>query len=193
MEDPLARESCMVLTQRRSRDGNLEPSHAGIDRPGSKQRTILSEPSEFYVIQIADWDWAFSFSTNRTGFLAGAYLDARHLNITGDLLRPKSLKVQSAKLTLLPDPGLQPEKWPARPPAEIAQLSVQGGILEASIHLPWDALSPLLVAMCAGHLKFAMLDAGRLHRRQASILGFRMARSYAETDLPPEQPQPRRR
>jgi hypothetical protein len=59
-----------------------------------------------HVIEFVDWEWDYMFGIEIPGrFSDGPYMDYRHLNIKGKLLRPTSIarKAPTADVTCSPD------------------------------------------------------------------------------------------
>jgi hypothetical protein len=53
-----------------------------------------------------DWDWDFTFSVSQLKNRDDPYLDFRHLELHGPLLRPSRIKVEDVEMSFLPDPRL---------------------------------------------------------------------------------------
>jgi hypothetical protein len=73
-------------------------------RPRKKRRVRKAHAETIsYIIEIKDWDWEFSFGINAMKDRADPYLDFRHLELRGTLLRPSEIKTDKVELTFLPD------------------------------------------------------------------------------------------
>jgi hypothetical protein len=68
-------------------------------------RPVLS--MEYYIVQITDWDWSYSFSVNFSKWDDRRYSIHRHLLARGNVLLPSSLKAkaETAELTFMSDVG----------------------------------------------------------------------------------------
>jgi hypothetical protein len=178
----------MARSPRRQFGNRAAPPQPAISAAPARAKRPRKEPTEFYVVEIADWDWSFSFAANFSRALPGPFIDARLLKINGPLLRPNMAGIKMAELILLPDPRLNHNQLRCVPrPPEIAQLHIQSGKLYGIVAIPADVLSSVMTALTCGRLKYVVLEGGPLFRRQASIRGFRIASSFDETHLPPER------
>ena len=62
--------------------------------------------------------------------------------------------------------------------------NLRNGLLEALLSFPADALTPVLQGLTAEKLRYATLDATRLHYRQGLVRDFSFYESYDEEDWP---------
>ena len=71
----------------------------------TKNQQVTGEPlsaAVHYILEIKDWDWAFSFGANESGDIDGPYWDYRHLELRCTMLGPLTIKAAQASLHLLP-------------------------------------------------------------------------------------------
>lgn len=70
----------------------------------------------FYVVDINNWDWSFSFGLDGSKYSSDPYSDYRHLEIVGSLIAPVDVKAVKVVVHLLPDKDLNQEShnkiWP---------------------------------------------------------------------------------
>lgn len=136
-----------------------------------------------YVVEFKGWDWSFSFGINRSKHFPGPYQDFRHLCISGTLLRPNNLKVNSVDVTLLPDVRLNLGVHSNDKLTGVGSLQVLNGKLQALLSMPADALLPVLQVLTAGRLRYAVLEGEPLRYRQGLLHSYRLDMSIDEEDL----------
>lgn len=139
----------------------------------------------YYVVEIQDWDWSFSFGVTKPPLREGPYGDYRHLVVKGKLLRPSKVKTETVELSFLPDQKLnEGRREHDPPPPSIGALSLHRGHLSGVFGLPADALPLLLTMATAGHLRYVILLGAPFRYGHASIKNFRFEMKVEEDDLP---------
>ena len=91
-------------------------------RGGRCARSLLD-----YVVEIADWDWGYSLSLNATTGKYrddDPYMEFRHLQITGRLLRPAGLKTDTVEVSLLPSNDMSEERRKDYKPIALGGLDI---------------------------------------------------------------------
>lgn len=88
-----------------------------------RRRTPLEEFDQ-YIMQIASWDWSYSFSLNTQRNAIDPYHEFRHLRITGKLLRPIGQKTDKVELTLLPKADDNEDRRTDHKPLSVGSLEV---------------------------------------------------------------------
>jgi len=152
-----------------------------------KRRTRRrQDETVYYVIEIERWDWGYSFGVNNIRTIEDPYLEFRHLEIEGKLLRPGAVKVERAGLVLMPDKRLNEENRARNTPKVVGSLNLHKGMLQGLLSMPSDALGPVLQMLIAGRLDFAVLEGTRLHYRHGTVKHLRLDGTFDEDDLPPE-------
>lgn len=152
----------------------------------ARPRRKPEDESIYYVVQIDDWEWGFSFGINSMRDRDDPYHDFRHLNLTGKLLRPAKVKANAVRLVLMPDERLNREARQRQVPITVGSLNLHRGQLEALLPIPADVLASLLTMASAEKLRFAVLHGGKLRYGHAGARNFRLEMSIDEDDLPPE-------
>lgn len=76
-------------------------------RPGRRPRELPT----WYVVAVEGWEWSYSFGIQRMKDRPEPYDDYRHLHLTGTLLRPSKLKVETVRLIFLPDEAYNRDQW----------------------------------------------------------------------------------
>ena len=157
--------------------------HANGSRQGRRQRLR----HVYYVVEIENWDWSYSFGLDQSRNRDAPYREFRHLHITGKLLRPRSFRTDQVEITLMPDVRLKEEKRNRDEPHAVGALIMDRGLLHVLLPFPADALMPALQALTAGKLRYVTIDGSPLHYRQGSIKYFSLDWKYDPTELPPEE------
>jgi hypothetical protein len=138
-----------------------------------------------HVIEFVDWEWNYMFGIDTTkGLLAGPYIDFRHLNIKGKILRPTSIKAPIADVTCFPDYRLsESDSRQKHEPKAVGYISHRGKDYRASLHLPADAFGLVLQMMIAGKYRYLSIEAEKSFRGEAMVRHFRFTGSLDEDDL----------
>jgi hypothetical protein len=77
-------------------------------RPATKKRRRPpSKEFVYYIVEIQDWDWGYSFSLNTERDPIDPYHEFRHLQIEGRMLWPAGLKTDCVEVSLLPTLDLE--------------------------------------------------------------------------------------
>jgi hypothetical protein len=154
-----------------------------------KKKRRRAPPEEFveYVVEIANWDWGYSLLLNTsTGRYRDddPYMEFRHLQITGKLLRPVGLKTDAVQVSLLPSSGMSEEKRKDYKPIALGALDLYPDMIKGSIGIPADVLSPILQTLIAKELKFILLTGSKFRYRSARLTGLRLEMRLTEDDAP---------
>jgi len=158
-------------------------------KAAKKKKRRRAPPEEFveYVVEIADWDWGYSLSLNAsTGKYRDddPYMEFRHLQITGKLLRPAGLKTDTVEVSLLPSSGMSEERRKDYKPIALGGLDIYPDMIKGSIGIPADALSPILQMLIAKELKFILLTGSKFRYRSARLTGLRLEMRLTDDDAP---------
>lgn len=151
-------------------------------RPGRKPRELPT----WYVVAVESWEWSYSFGIQRMKDRPEPYDDYRHLHLTGTLLRPAKLKVETVRLIFLPDEAYNRDKWDRHKRPHVGSVSLHRGRFEALCSMPANALAPILTMLAADKIKYAVLDGAKLRYGHADITHYRLDMSMDEDDLPPD-------
>jgi hypothetical protein len=133
-----------------------------------------------YLVQIASWDWEFSFGLAASAYIDGPYADHRQLRIQGQLLLPTNLSANSVELTLMPHICVAKDRKRENPPTAVASLQLYNSRLLGLISMPNDALSPVLQMLIAGRFRFVSLHGPRLRYRRALVHSYRLHATLEE-------------
>ncbi|CAN7570665.1 hypothetical protein LJR220_005209 [Bradyrhizobium sp. LjRoot220] len=137
-----------------------------------------------HVIEIVDWEWDYMFGIDTGRFNNGPYMDYRHLNIEGTILRPTSIKASAGEVTLFPDHRLSDiEGRRKHEPKAVGAISHRGKDYQANLHLPADAFGLVLQMMIAGRYRYVLIEAHKSFRGEALIRHFRFSGTIDEDDL----------
>jgi hypothetical protein len=151
----------------------------------SKQRR---QKSIFYVARIKEWSWDYSFGINNTPkWIVGPYQDYRHLNVSGELLRPSGMSSVEVALTFVPTRNLRDAKYQTNPD-NVGRFDWERGSTDLNGHLslPEDVLSSLLPMLIANRYEFLTLESFDLFRGQALIRSYHFPATLDPADFPPE-------
>ena len=143
----------------------------------------------YYIVQITDWDWSYSFGLNATTFDNRHYSDYRHLLVRGKVLLPSKLKVktEAAELTFLPDiPPAELEQRGDPRPRAVGHLQVHKGLLTGGLSMATEALDAVMRMLLAGRLKYVVLDGEAMRYRQALIRHYQLVTQLDPEDYPDE-------
>jgi hypothetical protein len=91
-------------------------------RKKKRRRRTLGEEFVDYVVEIAGWDWSYSFSLNTEKDPDDRYHEFRHLKIAGKLLRPTGRKTDVVEVSLLPSEHMSAEKRKDYKPLALGRL-----------------------------------------------------------------------
>lgn len=153
-------------------------------RHGRQKLTIT-----YYVVQITEWDWSYSFGLNATTFDDRRYSDYRHLLVRGKILLPSKLrtKAEAVELTFLPDmtPADLEQRGDPRPRA-VGHLNIHQGVLTGGLSMATEALDAVMRMLLAGRLKYVVLDGEAMRYRQALIRHYQLVTQLDPEDYPDE-------
>ncbi len=151
-----------------------------------RRRGSQREDTVYYVLEIKDWEWSFSFGVNPTKYGDGPYSDYRHLQLRGNLLRPTKVKALDVDWTFLPDRELNEDKRARHEPNAVGSLQLHRGHLTGLLSIPSDALPSVLQMVIAGRFKFVVAHGDRLRYGRAAIRHYRLEMTIRDDDLPLE-------
>jgi hypothetical protein len=158
-----------------------------------KRRRAPREEFVEYVVEITAWDWGYSLSLNAsTGKYRDddPYLEFRHLQITGKLLRPTGLKTDRVEVSLLPSNDMSEERRKDYKPLALGGLEAYPDRMTASLGIPADVLSPILQMLIAKQCRFMLLRGTKFRYRSARLTGIRLEMALTEDDMPPVDETP---
>lgn len=164
----------------------IQPEGKKKARVRKRRRAPRQEPI-YYVVQIEAWDWSFSFGINRSKLFDDPYMDYRHLQLTGRLLRPKKIKADKADITILPNIYLNEDRRQQQKPTAVGSLNLDKGTLTGLLSMPQDALDAVVQMLVAGRVKYIIMTGDPLRYRQGKVQSYRLERELHEDDLPPDE------
>src|SRR5258708_142718 len=116
----------------------------------TQQNADVALTATYYLFQIQNWSWTFSFGANEPGDVDGPYWDYRHLQLQCSALGPLKKNVTSASMSLLPMRELNDTDARRKHNSNfVGELQLQRGMLTGSLYLPFDALDSALQMMIA--------------------------------------------
>ena len=115
------------------------------------------------------------------------YLDFRHLELRGTLLRPSRIKADEVEVTFLPDRRLNESERKRDQPQSVGSFHIHRGALRFLIPMPADALPCVLQMMIAGRMRYVEMDGDRPRYRQGRIRSYRLVRDHDPNNLPPDE------
>lgn len=140
----------------------------------------------YYVVEITGWDWSFSFSVNTMKHFEGPYLDFRHVQLFGKLVRPSKANVTSVEVTLLPDARLDAGARGRHEPTMVGSVQLNRGRFQGLISIPTDVVGPILQMLIADRFRVVVMEGDKLRYGHAVIRSFRLDTRLEEDDLPSE-------
>jgi hypothetical protein len=150
-----------------------------------KRRVQKAHPEIIhYIVEIADWDWDFSFGVNTIKDKDDPYFDFRHLELRGKLLRPSGIEVDDVEVAFLPDRRLNETERSRDEPQSVGSFQIHRGTLQFIIPMPADVLPAVLQMMIAGRFRFVIMDGDRPRYRQGRVRMYRLVRDYDRDDFP---------
>jgi hypothetical protein len=155
-------------------------------RSKKKKRRRVAPQDELarYIVAIEGWDWSYSFGLAGRKDAVDPYMEHRHLEITGKLLRPVDPKIKTVELWFLPSDDLDEEGRKEHTPKAVGSLSIYDGRLNGLLSIPKDSLTPILQMLIAGRFRFVDLRGTKLRYRQAQVRSFRLETHIDEEDMP---------
>ena len=115
------------------------------------------------------------------------YLDFRHLELHGTLLRPSRMKADEVEVTFLPDRRLNESERKRDQPQSVGSFHIHHGALKFLILMPADALPCVLQMMIAGRMRYVEMNGDRPRYRQGRIRSYRLVRDHDPNNLPPDE------
>jgi hypothetical protein len=157
-------------------------------RPRRKRRVRKVHAETIsYIIEIKDWDREFSFGVNTMKDRGDPYLDFRHPELCGTLLRPSEIKVDEVEVTFLPDRRLNEGERKRDQPQSVGSFHIHHGALQVLIPMPADALPCVLQMMIAGCVRYVEMNGDRSRYRQGRIRSYHLVRDHDSNNLPPDE------
>ena len=167
-------------------------------RPARNWQALKWTQEQHYVIKIERWNWTYSFGINNTpNIFPEVYNDYRHLELSGQLLRPTYANIDVVELVFILTERYDKIENNAASradltPRAIGQINVNKRLARGVFSMPSSALPLVLTALSADRIAFVRLNGQRLFRRQAEIARFSFEREYDAEDLPSEEPSSKR-
>lgn len=158
---------------------------AATKRVRTRPRRKAREGPVWYVVEIEDWEWSFSFGVNWPKDDPDPFSDFRHVHLTGTLRRPSKLKADEARVILLPDETYNRDQRARHRGRPVGSASLYGGRFEALCPMPADMLSPLLTMLTAGKIKYVVLQGAKLRYGRGQH-HYSLEMTMNEDDLPSE-------
>lgn len=144
----------------------------------------------FYIIQITDWDWSYSFGgLNTTTFDDRRYSDYRNLLVRGRGLLPSKLKAKTEQVELTFHPDIGPAELEQRGnprPRAVGHLHIHQGVLTGYLSMATEALDAVMRMLLAGRLKHVVLDGEAMRYRQALVRNYELLNQLDPEDYPDE-------
>jgi hypothetical protein len=157
-------------------------------RPRGRRRARKARAETIsYIVEIKDWNWEFSFGVNTMKDRGDPYLDFRHLEVQGKLLRPSKIKVDEVEVTFLPDPRLNETERKRDQPQAVGSFHIHHGALQFLMPMPADALPCVLQMIIAGRMRYVEMDGDRPRYRQGRIRSYRLVRDHDPNSLRPDE------
>ena len=147
-----------------------------------KRRRVREEWID-YLIEISTWDWDYGFGLGDQKYDIIPYFEHRHLEVTGTLRFPSSLKVETASITVMPDPRLELATWKDGVPLGTGSLSIQDRHMSALLSVPNRSFDSIIQMLIAGKWKYVLLHGHKPRFRKALIRSFTMTSKFNEDDL----------
>ena len=148
-------------------------------------RPVLS--MEYYIVQITEWDWSYSFSVNVPKWDDRRYSDYRHLLVRGNVLLPSSLKAkaETVELTFMPDVREADfEAGDRAPPRGVGHLNIHDRLLSGGFSMAADALEPVIQMLLAGRVKYIVMHGESIRYRKAIIRHYQLVSQLDPEEYP---------
>jgi hypothetical protein len=148
-------------------------------------RPVLS--MEYYIVQITNWDWSYSFSVNVPKWEDRRYSDYRHLLVRGNVLLPSSLKAkaETAELTFMPDVReVDFEPGDRAPPRGVGHLNIDNRLLSGGFSMAADALEPVMQMLLADRVKYVVMHGESMRYRKALIRHYQLVSQLDPEEYP---------
>lgn len=136
-----------------------------------KARRRRKPPEEFvhYIVEIESWDFSYWLALNTLRNALDPYHEHQHVGIKGRLLRPTGLKSDRIGVSLFPSIALEEERRKDLKPIAVGTIEAYPDRLDASLSIPWDALTPILQMLIAERLKFIVMRGSKFRYRSARL------------------------
>jgi hypothetical protein len=148
-----------------------------------KRRTRNAEEDCSYIVEITDWELAYSFSVNwNEKLIEGPYFETLNLEAKGLIQEPKKYASKELQLTFLgdrrkpPDP-LDPELGNWKPRC-VGTITLRGETREFLGSLPFDSVPIVGGLLETGRIKFLDLYGKTPSRGHADIRSIHFLRKY---------------
>ena len=162
----------------------IEVTKSDKKAPRGRRRTHPRNERVDYVLEIKDWDWSFSFGLNYKPERDGPYYDFRHLELRGDLIRPKKISASGAAFTLLPDLRLNEDQRDRHVWKGVGSVRRSRGTVSGLLSVPADVLPLLLQMLIAHRFRYLSLSGERLHYGHATIRTYTIETTIDDEDMP---------
>lgn len=136
-----------------------------------------------HIVEIERWDWDYMFMIDETKFRTEPYFDCRQLNITGQLIKPKSSRDTQVEVTFFPTQSLSESERKSHEPKSVGHITHRGKDYRANLHMPADILGPVLQMLIAKRYRFIFLTAEKSFRGESSVRGYRLSESIDDEDV----------
>lgn len=137
----------------------------------SRRQSSLSDVV-YYLIEIFDWEWRYSFSVSKKPDRGDPYDEFPHISISGELVEPTTVKTKSVRITLVSKRELNHEERLRHSPQAVGTITNYRGEFEAVVLLPLDTFPHVLTALATGRIKSAMLESQKLIRGRGTVRYF---------------------
>jgi hypothetical protein len=154
--------------------------------PRKRKRGRPRDETIHYLFEIKEWDWSFTFGMNLMRHRDDPYMDYRHLQLRGNLIRPAKLTTDGVDITLLPEHGLNEDKRERHEPKSVGSLRLYRGAMSGLLSMPSDALASVLQMVIADRLRYAALSGDQLRYGHAAIRSYSLDMKIDDDDLPDE-------
>jgi hypothetical protein len=160
---------------------------AGISMAKKKQRGRPVLSMEYYIVQITEWDWSYSFSVNVPKWDDRRYSNYRHLLVRGNVLLPSSLmaKAETAELTFMPDVREADfEPGDRAPPRGVGHLNIHNRLLSGGFSMAADGLEPVMQMLLADRVKYVVMHGESMRYRKALIRHYQLVSQLDPEEYP---------
>jgi len=152
-----------------------------------KRQRRKKETFASYVVEIAEWDWSYSFGLEAMRHAVDPYSEFRHLEISGRILVPRGVKASSAELTFIPSDRYKEENRQEAKPLAVGSLHVYNDILHGLLSMPTDGLDPVLQMLIARKMRYVFMNGEALRYRKALVRHYQITTKYDEDDILPDE------
>lgn len=136
-------------------------------------------PTETYLLEIEQWNWAYSFGVPdpfyREKHGGEVFEEFSHLVINGSMHRPRKLLGKRAEATVFGSPGLDRAKWKDLDPRAVGSIDtfLQSGInVNIMVRIPDEKMPSCLTMLTAGQWRWISFSCTPMEQRRAAIRRF---------------------